>query len=173
MYTDLETLLRTTIARNPGSSVACNYLGEILFRQEHVDEALSYTQRAVTLNSDSAEANSNLANILRYQKRFDEAIAYYKKASGLRPDIASIHGSLANTLLDAGKVEEAVLQYETALRAGFIRWVADKQFGLDPCDLSQNIRTQWREGVEACVTSGSNNRDPGSDCYGNTGGCVC
>ncbi len=116
MYADLETLLRTTITRNPGSSVAYNYLGEILFRQERVDEALSYARMAVKLNPDSAEANSNLANILRYQKRFDEAIAYYKKASDLRPDIASIQGSLANALLDVGKVEEAVPRYETALR---------------------------------------------------------
>lgn len=115
-YPDIETLWKTTIARNPGSWIAYNNLGEVLFQQERVDEALPYSRTAVNLKPDNAEANANLGNILRYKQQPGEALVYYRKAADLQPDIASFHGSIANTLLEMGKIKEAVSRYETALK---------------------------------------------------------
>jgi protein O-mannosyl-transferase len=116
MYSDAETLWKTTLTGNPGSWVANANLAAALFRQERAVEAMPYAQTALKLRPDSAEANNILANIFRYKQQYDEAIVYYRKASNLRPDIASFRSSIANTLLEMRKIEESVPEFEAALR---------------------------------------------------------
>lgn len=116
VYANAETLWRTTIARNPDAYIAHNNLGEILFRQERVDEAMEHCRKAVQLNPANPYANANLANTLRYKERFDEAIIYYRKAVELRPGLSAFHSSLANTLIETRDIEEAVVHFDKALQ---------------------------------------------------------
>jgi tetratricopeptide (TPR) repeat protein len=46
MYADLDTLWRTTIARNPNCFLARNNLGNIFFRDGRMDEAIEQYQKA-------------------------------------------------------------------------------------------------------------------------------
>ena len=64
MYADIETLYRTTIARNPDCSMAHNNLAAILERRGEIREASEHYQRAVELRPDNAEAHNSLATLL-------------------------------------------------------------------------------------------------------------
>ena len=60
MYSDIETLWRTTIDRNPQSWLAYNDLGGVLYARGQLDDAIQLFQNAVALDPDNAEAQNNL-----------------------------------------------------------------------------------------------------------------
>ncbi|MGB9454891.1 MAG: tetratricopeptide repeat protein [Bryobacteraceae bacterium] len=118
MYTDVQTLYRETLARNPDAWLAHDNLGNILF---HVPgqraEAIAHFRAAIRANPDYWEAHLSMGNaLLEIPGRLDGAIAEYQTAVGLAPESVRSHTNLGNALLLAGRTEEAVAQYETALR---------------------------------------------------------
>ena len=143
MYAGEEQLWRTTIARNPSSSLAYTAMGEIMFRRERPDEALEFCRKAVALAPGDAEANANLGNVLRYKGQFPEAAKFYQNAADLKPNVASFHGSLGTTLIEMGRIREAVARYERALR-------------LDPSDgmLANNLAWTLATCPDASIRNG-------------------
>jgi protein O-mannosyl-transferase len=115
MYTDMETLWRTTITKNPTAFLACNNLGNILATQGNDDEAMALFRRAIEIKPDYLEAHYNLANALDRQGKPDEAISQFEKAIEINPDFAAAHNNLGTALLDQGRLEEASGQYHQAI----------------------------------------------------------
>jgi protein O-mannosyl-transferase len=115
MYSDGETLLRTTIERNPDCWMAYNNLGVALLQKGQVDEATADYRKALEIKPDYAEAHSNLGTALLQKGQPDEAITHYQKALEIKPDDADAHGSLGNAFLQKGKVDEAIAHYQMAL----------------------------------------------------------
>ena len=87
MYTDIETLWRTTIARNPDCWLAYNNLGGYLYREGRIKEAIEHYQKAIQINPDFSEAPNNLGVALAAEGRFDEAIENYHKALQINPNV--------------------------------------------------------------------------------------
>src|SRR5439155_13911158 len=52
MYRDLETLWRTTIAKNPGCWMAYNNLGVVQFEKGDLDDALAKSEQSLRCNTD-------------------------------------------------------------------------------------------------------------------------
>jgi tetratricopeptide (TPR) repeat protein len=118
MYQDVETLYRTTIARNPGCWLAHNNLGaELLESSARVEEAHAHLETAVRLKPDYSPARSNLGNALARMGRWPEAIAEYQAALRIKPDSAQAHNNLGNALLNVGRFEEALTELQIALGA--------------------------------------------------------
>jgi protein O-mannosyl-transferase len=115
MYTNAETLWRTTIERNPKAWMAHNNLGTVLLQQGQVDEAIVHFRKAFEIKADNLEARANLASALLHKGELDEAIAQYYKAIEIKPDSALAHYDLANVLLQKGQVDEAIAHYEKAI----------------------------------------------------------
>jgi tetratricopeptide (TPR) repeat protein len=115
-YTDLETLWRTTIARNPNCWMAYNNLGKELFQKGRVDEAMSQFQEAIRQRPKDAEAYCGLGAALGWEGRIDEAIAQIQKAVQLEPNDADAHNNLGNAMLRKGRISEAISQYQEAIR---------------------------------------------------------
>ena len=115
-YADLETLWRTTIARNPNCWLAHNNLGTTLLNQGNLNEAIQHFERALQIKPDSADAFNNLGGALAKQWKLDEAIQYYERALQLKPDDAEAHNNLGVALADQGKLNEAIQHYERALQ---------------------------------------------------------
>ena len=115
MYTDVETLWRTTIERNPKAWMAHNNLGTVLLQKGKVDEAIAHFQKAFEIKADNLEARANLGSALLHKGELDEAIAQYYKAIEIKPDSALAHYDLANVLLQKGQVDEAIAHYEKAI----------------------------------------------------------
>jgi tetratricopeptide (TPR) repeat protein len=116
MYTDIETLYRTTIARNPACWMAYNNLGNTLSQANRIPEAMDLFNQALRINPDNAEAYYNLGNALVQRGRTSEAIDQYQQALRIDPNFAKAHNNLGNALVLTGRTSEAIDQYQQALR---------------------------------------------------------
>jgi len=114
MYTDIETLYRTTIARNPSCWMAQVNLGNILYQANRIPEAMDLFNQAMRIKP--AVAHYSLGNALVQKQRTLEAIDEYKRALAIDPDEAETHNNLGNALLLRGRTPEAIDEYEQALR---------------------------------------------------------
>jgi len=88
MYTDMETLWRTTLARNPDCWMAPNNLGAALTAKGRFDEAIENYRRAIQINSNRPETFSHMGMTLGQLGRKREAIAQYREALRLNPNLA-------------------------------------------------------------------------------------
>ena len=115
MYADLETVWRTTIARNAGCFLARNNLGNIFFRNGRSAEAIEQYQKALAAWPRYALARNNLGNAYLRSGRTDEAIEQYQAALALQPDDPTTHDHLGDALLKKGRVSEAIAHFQKAL----------------------------------------------------------
>jgi tetratricopeptide (TPR) repeat protein len=115
MYVDLETLWRTTAARNPGCYLAHINLGRLFFQQGRVDEAIAHNQKALDIRPGSAEVHNDLGLALMQKGLAGEAIAHYQKALTIRPSLTEAHVNLGNALAHEGQLDGAIAQYQQAL----------------------------------------------------------
>ena len=114
MYTDIETLYRTTIARNPGCWMAQVNLGNILHKADRIPEAMDLFKQALKIKP--AVGYYSIGNALVIKGRTSEAIDQYKQALQIDPDYADAHQNLGSALLLTGRTREAIEHYEQALR---------------------------------------------------------
>ena len=115
-YRDVETLYRTTLARNPDAWLAHDNLGVILDHTGRVTEAIEHYQKALQLNPGYAQTHNNLGNAWAELKHWDEAFAEYAAALRLRPQFVDAEMNWGNALSDAGSYRAAIAHYETVLR---------------------------------------------------------
>jgi tetratricopeptide (TPR) repeat protein len=114
MYTDVETLYRTTIARNPACWMAYCNLGNILYQRNRIPEAMDLFNQASQI--EPAIAHYSLGNALIEKGRASEAIEEYRQALRIDPDDAEAHNNLGSALLLTGRTSEAIDEYKQALR---------------------------------------------------------
>jgi len=115
-YRDMETLWRTTIARNPESSMAHGNLSILLLQQGRVDEAVTEAREAVRLEPDITEVHADLGNALLVQGRVEEAIVEFREAVRISPDLAEAYYNLGNALFQNEQPNEAIAQLREAIR---------------------------------------------------------
>jgi tetratricopeptide (TPR) repeat protein len=116
MYRDVETLYRTTLARNPDAWLAQTNLGGILAGSGRPAEAIDHYRAALRLVPSYPEIHCNLADAMVKMGRIPEAVAEYKAAIRLNPAYFPAQLNLANTLVGAGRAAEAIPHYEQVLR---------------------------------------------------------
>jgi tetratricopeptide (TPR) repeat protein len=85
MYSNVETLWRTTLERNPNCGMAHACLGGFLFRENRYDEAIEQYHEAIKLNPNLYEAYYSLGVVLRQKGQLDEAIEDYRSAIQINP----------------------------------------------------------------------------------------
>jgi tetratricopeptide (TPR) repeat protein len=115
-YHDLETLYRTTIARNPSSWFAHGNLGVILAGTGRLPEAMGHYEAALRLNPDVPQTYNNLGNAWTLQRRWPEAFAAYGRALELWPEFVEARFDRATALSAAGRQEEAAAEFAQVLR---------------------------------------------------------
>lgn len=114
MYTDMETLYRTTIARNPACWMAQVNLGNILYKENRIPEAMDLFNQASEIKP--AAAHYSLGNALIDKNRTAEAMEEYRGALRINPDYPEAQNNLGNALLLTGRTSEAIEQYRAAVR---------------------------------------------------------
>lgn len=95
VFSDSETLYRTTLALNPNADLAHNNLGLLLGQAGELNEAIQHLQRAVELRPSSAHAHNNLANAFRATGQPRLAAEQYGFSLKLDPDNANTCNNLA------------------------------------------------------------------------------
>jgi tetratricopeptide (TPR) repeat protein len=116
MYTDTETLWRTTIARNPDCGRAYGNLGIVLADKGQFDEAIKYFRKALQINPDYPETLNNLGLALAAKGRLDEAVENYRKAIQINPNDADTLNNLGLALAAKGQFGEAIGNFYKAIQ---------------------------------------------------------
>ena len=114
-YRDLETLWRTTIAKNPSCWMAYNNLGVVQFQKGDLDDAIEKYEQSLRLNPDYPEAHYNLGSALLQEGQIEEAIEHSRKALQLQPSDPDAHVVLGNAFMAKQDVDGAINQYAQAL----------------------------------------------------------
>jgi len=116
-YTDIETLWRTTLTKNPECWMAHTNLGLVLLQQGKIDEGIAQYRSALQMQPDSWDAEYNLGTALLGKAQVDEAILHCERAVRMRPTDPDAQVSLGNALFQKGRVDEAIAHYQAAITA--------------------------------------------------------
>src|SRR5262249_18457292 len=114
-YGDIETLWRTTLARNPGCWMAHNNLGIVLFQKGQLDEAIAHYRTTLQMQPNFWDADYNLGSALLGKGQVDEAIFYCDKAVAMQPNDPDAHVALANALFQKRRLDDAIVHYQKAV----------------------------------------------------------
>jgi tetratricopeptide (TPR) repeat protein len=116
MYTDEETLWRTTLVKNPDCWMAHGDLGLLLYNQGRMEEAMEHYHKAIQINPNYSDALNNLGNALAAKGRFDEAIENYRKAIQIKPNNSEALDNLGTALAAKGQSDEAIENFCKAIQ---------------------------------------------------------
>src|SRR6476619_1147037 len=114
-YADIETLWRTTLARNPECWMAHTNLGLFLLQKGKIDDGIAHYRLALQMQPDSWDAEYNLGTALLGKGQVDEAILHCEKAVRMRPTDPDAQVSLGNALFQNGRIDEAIAHYQQAI----------------------------------------------------------
>jgi protein O-mannosyl-transferase len=114
-YRDIETLWRTTIARNPDCWMAYSNLGSFQSGRSNVDEAIRDFRKALELWPNQSKDHNNLGKALVEKGRFAEAMDHFQTALRISPDDPDTESNLGAALLQQGDVEEAISHLRRAV----------------------------------------------------------
>ena len=114
-YRDLETLWRTTIAKNPDCWMAYNNLGVVQFEKGNIEDAIDKYQQSLRLHPDYPEAHYNLGSALLQKGNADEAIRQCEEALKIQPNEPDAHIVLGNAFMAKQDVDRAIAHYVQAL----------------------------------------------------------
>jgi len=114
-YTDIETLWRTTLARNPECWMAQTNLGLVLLQKGEIDDGIAHYRSALQMQPDSWDAEYNLGTALLGKGQLDEAILHCEKAVAMRPTDPDAQVSLGDALFQKGRIDEAIAHYQKAI----------------------------------------------------------
>lgn len=114
-YRDMETLWRSTIAKDPRSWMAYNNLGVVELEKGNIDDAINKYKRSLELHPDYPEALYNLGSALLQKGRVDDAIRLCEEALKIQPTDVDAHVVLGNALMVKQDVDGAINHYRAAL----------------------------------------------------------
>jgi len=121
MYGDIETLWRTTLARNPECWMAHTNLGIVLLQKGELNDGIAHYRAALQMQPDSWDAEYNLGTALVAKGEVDEAIVHCERAVAMQPNDPDGQVSLGDALLQKKRIDEAIVHYDkaTALRPDY------------------------------------------------------
>ena len=115
IYSDIETLWRTTLARNPQCWMAHTNLGLALFQRGSIDDAIAHYQSALQMQPESWDAEYNLGTALLRKAQVDEAILHCERAVAMRPTDPDAQVCLGDALFQKGRINDAIAHYQKAV----------------------------------------------------------
>lgn len=118
-YTDIETLWRTTITRNPDCWMAYSNLGSSLLARGDVDEAMRDFQKALELRPDQGKDHNNLGKALLEKGRMSEAMEEFQTALRISPYDSEAENNIGAVYLQKGDLDEAIVHLRKAVQS---RW---------------------------------------------------
>jgi protein O-mannosyl-transferase len=111
-----ELLFQHALDVTEDNVLAHKNLGDALYQQGHIVDAIGQFQEALRLNPDDAMSHYDLGTAFSQQGRNVEAIGQFQEALRLNPDDAMSHYNLGVVFYQIGRLDEAIVQYRQALR---------------------------------------------------------
>jgi len=110
------TLFEHALTVTSNNYLAHDALGEALFDDNHLVEAIDHYLHALQINPDYENANYNLGIAFEKQGRVEDAIKYYLKSIQIDPYFAGAHYNLGIAFEKQGRIDDAIEHYRNALK---------------------------------------------------------
>ena len=111
-----ETLwLHTLACTSDDNALAQSNLGNYLYQQGHLDEAIVHCRKALEIWPDDPGANNCLGFAQLQEGHVEDAIVHFNAALESKPDYAPAHNNLGMALYQTGHFDEAISHFEAAL----------------------------------------------------------
>ena len=107
-YRDIETLWRTTIARNPDCWMAYSNLGSFLSAHGDANEAIADFRKALEIWPNQSKDHNNLGKALVQKGRIAEAMDHFQTALRISPDDPDTESNIGAASLQEGDADEAI-----------------------------------------------------------------
>ncbi|HEX4639610.1 MAG TPA: tetratricopeptide repeat protein [Chthoniobacterales bacterium] len=117
-YRDIETLWRTTLARNPDCWMAYSNLGSFLAERGRLNEAITDFRKALSLWPNQSKDHNNLGKALVETGRLDEAMDEFQAAEKISPDDPDTENNIGAAYLKNGRIDNAIEHLLKAVRKG-------------------------------------------------------
>jgi tetratricopeptide (TPR) repeat protein len=114
-WKDSEHLWARVLAIEPDSPLGNSAWANLLFRQDRVDEAISYSERAVRAAPQFAEGHNDLGVGLARKGDVAGAIERYRTSLALKPGFDEAENNWGVVLAGLGQLDSAVAHYRRAL----------------------------------------------------------
>jgi tetratricopeptide (TPR) repeat protein len=116
-YSDIETLWKMTIARNPACLMAHNNLGLFLEEKGQLDKAINHFQEGIRLNPNVALTYNNRGVVYIKLGKYQLAIEDFTEAIRLEPNYAGAYFNNRGGVYDKlGQYQLAVEDFTEAIR---------------------------------------------------------
>lgn len=116
IYTNMETLWRDTIRKNPSAWMAHNNLGLWLDEQGRYAEAIEFYNRALKLRPDLAQHHYNRGKAYGSKEEYVQAIADYNRAIELDPTYSDAYNNRGMAYGALGDADREMQDYTQALQ---------------------------------------------------------
>jgi protein O-GlcNAc transferase len=113
---EAEIIYKKIINESPNSFEANHALGAINLQLKDYREAISWTKKALSINSEHYAPYNNLGASFLALEEFDNAIMAFSKAIKLKPDYAQAYNSLGIVYKRLEQYDNAVINYERAIK---------------------------------------------------------
>lgn len=107
---DKEAIYKKVTEIYPADYRAFNNLAELAYKNNDLETAINYLQKAAKLNPSAAEVNTNLGLIALAQGEKSKAETYFSKGSGAK----TLNESLGNLYIAQGQYDRAVSSFGEA-----------------------------------------------------------
>lgn len=114
-YRGQVELWHDTIAKNPGSWMAYNNLGQLRLHEHRLEEAVSLFEQAIEFNPLEVTAINNLGVALNGLGRGDQALQQYLRAMEVEPEDPQAYVNLGALMAGQNHLQEAISLYRKAL----------------------------------------------------------
>jgi tetratricopeptide (TPR) repeat protein len=95
-YDEAKNEFQAELALDPRHGQAMAYLGDVEFKQNNLDRAISLLQEAISIKNDIRIAHMDLGTIFSQQKKYPQAVKALQRAIELDPKRSDAHYRLAN-----------------------------------------------------------------------------
>jgi tetratricopeptide (TPR) repeat protein len=100
----------------PGDDGPLAIMGNVLYRQGNVIEAMEYWNKALEINPKRGDIYRGMALLSLKKGRFDEAITQYQKALELAPRLPDAYSNMGHALMMSGRPKEAIEALEKEIQ---------------------------------------------------------
>jgi len=114
-WRDTRTLYERAVSATSDNAFMHRNLGNLLDRQDKLDEAKAHYIAAIRIDPDYAPAHYGLGRLLTLQGQLDEAIYHLEEAVRIKPDYLSALTTLGIALFRQGRTDEGIDRLSEAI----------------------------------------------------------
>jgi superkiller protein 3 len=147
-FTQAHKILSSLLESAPNDTDALNCLGVVLWKMNHLPEAVFVLERA--LKVDPSYPRNNLGIVLYQLKRYDEAVDVWRQAIGLKPDYPEAHYNMGVALYQSGLLQQSTEAYKECLKYAPYDANAHNNLGLAlwRSEQKNDAIAEWRKAID-------------------------